>query len=116
MEGIIETNGGHMFASSGGDVLKCEGCGLEIPREDIRLFGIKRTKEDVEEQGRKAETLVEVLTVLGKNNFREWKPEEVKDMKKLASGETSLLSTERVETTHNTLRYGRVCGLNKLRR
>lgn len=94
------------------NVHKCKKCGLEIPIGDMRVFEAAQAKK-----------LAEVLDILDKNNFHEWKPQEVKDFNTLANGgtyslrtHTTLVSTERVEAAYNEIRYGRVCKPYGLRR
>lgn len=87
------------------NVHKCKKCELEIPIGDMRIFDAAQVKR-----------LKEALTILDKNNFQEWEPREVEDFRILASGETDLVSTGRVESAYNEIRYGRASKPNDLRR
>lgn len=87
------------------NVHRCENCGMEIPIGDMRIFRAVEAKK-----------LKEVLAILDKNNFQEWELREVEDFKILIRGGTDLVSTERVESAYNEIRYGRVSKPNDLRR
>lgn len=87
------------------NVHRCKNCGLEIPIGDMRIFEYAEAKK-----------LAEVLAILDKNDFQEWESREVEDFKTLASGGTNLVSTGRVESAYNEIRYGRASKPNDLRR